>query len=199
MEKQLIIAISREYGSGGHEIAKILADEFKINLYDRSMLDEIAKEKDIEIEYLEKYEEKPKRTYLSRKVGAYTNSIEEIIAEMQFDFIRRKAETGESFVIVGRCAETVLKDNKALVSIFISGDKETKIERIQRVYGVTREEAEYKRKRHDKTRKQYHNRHSDFKWGDSRNYDICINSSKLGEELTAKNLAGYIRDRISKM
>ena len=119
MEKQLIIAISREYGSGGHEIAKILADEFKINLYDRSMLDEIAKEKDIEIEYLEKYEEKPKRTYLSRKIGAYTNSIEEIIAEMQFDFIRRKAETGESFVIVGRCAETVLKDNKALVSIFI--------------------------------------------------------------------------------
>ena len=199
MEKQLIIAISREYGSGGHEIAKILADEFKINLYDRSMLDEIAKEKDIEIEYLEKYEEKPKRTYLSRKVRAYTNSIEEIIAEMQFDFIRKKAESGESFVIVGRCAETVLKDNKNLISIFVVGDKEAKIERIQRVYGLSREEAEYKRMKHDKTRKNYHNRHSDFKWGDSRNYDICINSSKLGEELTAKNLIYYINDRINMM
>ena len=79
MDKQVIIAISREYGSGGHEIAKIIADDMGLNLYDRSLLDEIAREKDIKIEYLEKYDEKPKKTYLSRRVGAYTNSIEEIM------------------------------------------------------------------------------------------------------------------------
>lgn len=140
-----------------------------------------------------------KKTYLSRRVGAYTNSIEEIITEMQFDFIREKAANGESFVIVGRCAETVLKDNKGLISIFVVGDKEAKIARLQRVFNISKEEAETKRRRHDKTRKTYHNRHSDFKWGDSRNYDICINSSKLGEELTAKSLERYIEDRINNM
>ena len=199
MDKQVIIAISREYGSGGHEIAKIIADDMGLNLYDRSLLDEIGREKDIKIEYLEKYDEKPKKTYLSRRVGAYTNSIEEIITEMQFDFIREKAASGESFVIVGRCAETVLKDNKGLISIFVVGDKESKIARLQRVFNISKEEAETKRRRHDKTRKTYHNRHSDFKWGDSRNYDICINSSKLGEELTAKSLERYIEDRINNM
>ena len=60
MDKQVIIAISREYGSGGHEIAKIIADDMGLNLYDRSLLDEIAREKDIKIEYLEKYDEKKK-------------------------------------------------------------------------------------------------------------------------------------------
>ena len=178
MDKQVIIAISREYGSGGHEIAKIIADDMGLNLYDRSLLDEIVREKDIKIEYLEKYDEKPKKTYLSRRVGAYTNSIEEI---------------------VGRCAETVLKDNKGLISIFVVGDKESKIARLQRVFNISKEEAETKRRRHDKTRKNYHNRHSDFKWGDSRNYDICINSSKLGEELTAKGLERYIEDRMNNM
>lgn len=154
MDKQVIIAISREYGSGGHEIAKIIADDMGLNLYDRSLLDEIAREKDIKIEYLEKYDEKPKKTYLSRRVGAYTNSIEEIITEMQFDFIREKAASGESFVIVGRCAETVLKDNKGLISIFVVGDKESKIARLQRVFNISKEEAETKRRRHDKDKKR---------------------------------------------
>ena len=118
---------------------------------------------------------------------------------MQFEFIRNKADSGESFVIVGRCAETVLKDHPGLISIFVVGDKEAKIERIQRVYNISREEAEIKRKRHDKSRKHYHNRHSDFKWGDSRNYDLCINSSKLGEEITSKSVINYIQDRIDNM
>lgn len=81
---------------------------------------------------------------------------------MQFDFIREKAASGESFVIVGRCAETVLKDNKGLISIFVVGDKESKIARLQRVFNISKEEAETKRRRHDKTRKNYHNRHSDL-------------------------------------
>lgn len=199
MEKQVIVAISREYGSGGHEIARLIAEHLGLKLYDRRILDEIAKEKDIKIEYLEKYEEKPSKKYLTRRVGQYSSSIEEIIAEMQFEFIKNKAESGESFVIVGRCAETVLRGYEGLITIFIGGDKEVKNQRIQEVYKISRDEAETKRKRHDKTRKLYHNRHSDFKWGDSRNYDVCINSSKLGIEKTALNLESYIQDRIDNM
>ena len=133
-------------------------------------------------------------------IEAYeSRSKEEIIAEMQFDYIRKKADSGESFVIVGRCADTVLKNRPEMISIFITGDKECKINRIMNVFGIDKNSADSKRKRHDKTRKQYHNAHSSFKWGDSRYYDVCINSSKLGEEITADLLETYIKERISKM
>lgn len=178
MDKQVIIAISREYGSAGHEIAEKVARDLGLKLYDRNMLDDISKDKDIHVEYLEKYDEKPKKLFSSRRVGAYTNSIEEIIAEMQFDYLREKADTGESFVIVGRCAETVLKDRKGLISVFILGNYEVKLKRIMDKYHLSETDAATKIKRHDKHRKQYHNHYSDGKWGDSRLYDLCINSTR---------------------
>ena len=199
MDKQYIVVISREFGSGGHEIAEMLSKKLNVNLYDRKMLDEIAMEKNMHVDQLKKHEEKPRRKLLSRRVRGYSNSPEEIIAEMQFDYIRKKADSGESFVIVGRCADTVLRDRPGMISIFVTGDKECKIKRIMNVFGISREEAESKRKRHDRTRKQYHNIHSDFKWGDSRYYDVCINSSKLGEDITADLVETYIKERISKM
>ncbi len=199
MDKQYIVVISREFGSGGHEIAQILSEKLNVNLYDRKMLDEIAFEKNMHIDQLKKYEEKPRKTVISRRVRGFSNSPEEIIAEMQFDYIRKKADSGESFVIVGRCADTVLKNRPEMISIFITGDKECKINRIMNAFGIDKDSADSKRKRHDKTRKQYHNAHSSFKWGDSRYYDVCINSSKLGEEITADLLETYIKERISKM
>ena len=199
MDKQYIVVISREFGSGGHEIAEMLSKKLNVNLYDRKMLDEIAMEKNMHVDQLKKHEEKPRRKLLSRRVRGYSNSPEEIIAEMQIDYIRKKADSGESFVIVGRCADTVLRDRPGMISIFVTGDKECKIKRIMNVFGISREEAESKRKRHDRTRKQYHNIHSDFKWGDSRYYDVCINSSKLGEDITADLLETYIKERINKM
>lgn len=196
MGKQMIISISREFGSGGHRIAEKLARDLDMKLYDRNMLDEIAKAKNIKVEYLEKFEEKPRNLMLTRRVGNYSNSMEEIVADMQFEYLREKAESGESFVVVGRCAETVLKDFEGLISIFVVGDKDKKLARVKEKYHLDETEALLKMKRHDKKRKQYHNRHSDFKWGDSRNYDICINSSKLGWERTSELLEGYIRERM---
>ena len=194
MDKQVIIAISREYGSAGHEIAEKVARDLGLKLYDRNMLDDISKDKDIHVEYLEKYDEKPKKLFSSRRVGAYTNSIEEIIAEMQFDYLREKADTGESFVIVGRCAETVLKDRKGLISVFILGNYEVKLKRIMDKYHLSETDAAAKIKRHDKHRKQYHNHYSDGKWGDSRLYDLCINSSHLGIDKPAVIIKDYIKE-----
>ena len=125
--------------------------------------------------------------------------MEEILAEMQFDYIRKKADSGESFVIVGRCAETVLTGHTGLISIFVVGDDEAKLKRVEEVYHLNSNEAILKMKRHDKKRRQYHNRHSSFRWGDSRNYDLCINSSKLGLDRTAEALEDYIHARISQM
>lgn len=196
MGKQTIISVSREFGSGGHRIAERLAKNLSMKLYDRNMLDEIADAKNIKVEYLEKFEESPRNLILSRRVGSYSNSMEEIVADMQFEYLREKAKSGESFVVVGRCAETILKKYEGLISIFVVGDKDKKLSRIEEKYGLNETEALLKMNRHDKKRKRYHNRHSSFKWGDSRNYDICVNSSKLGWERTAELLEDYIRERM---
>ena len=196
---QTIISVSREFGSAGHVIAERIAKDHGLNFYDRHILDEIATENNMKVEVLEKYDEKPRNAFLSRRVGAFSNSMEEILAEMQFDYIHKKAESGESFVIVGRCAETVLNGHSGLISIFIVGDELAKIKRIMEVYKISESDAIAKIRRHDKKRKQYHNRHSSFRWGDSRYYDMCINSSRLGLEHTGAALEYYITERISQM
>lgn len=196
MDKQTIISISREFGSGGHEIAEKIAKDLGLKFYDRSMLDEIAKELNVKVEVLEKYDEKPRNLMLSRRVGKYSNSVEEVLAEIQFDFIRKKAEKGESFVIVGRCSETVLQEFEGLISIFISGNKQHKLERVMKKYNLNEADALLKMERHDRKRKMYHNRHSDFKWGDSRCYDMCINSSLLDVSGTVRVLENYIQERL---
>ena len=197
MAEQTIISVGREYGSAGHEIAERIAKELGFKFYDRNMLDEIAQEKNIEVKYLEKYEEKPRNLILSRSVKGYSNSIEEVIADMQFEYLRKKADSGESFVVVGRCAEEVLKDKEGLISIFILGDREVKLNRIKEKFHIEETEALLKMRRHDKNRKRYHNRHSDGKWGDSRSYDLCVNSSKMGVDKTVDILVAYIRERIA--
>ena len=196
--KQLIVVISRECGSGGHTIAELIAGHYKIPLLDRNLLTEMCSEKNINVTNFEKFDEAPRNKLLSRTVKGFSNSPEEIIAEMQFDFLKKKAEQGESFVVVGRCAETVLKGHPALISFFVLGDMENKIERISKLHSINRNEAEAFIRRNNKKRKYYHNTHSDVKWGDSRNYDLCINSCRLGLESTFSVLLDYIDKRLAR-
>jgi len=115
---------------------------------------------------------------------------------MQFDFLRRKASKGESFVILGRCAETILKEYKGLITIFILGDMNNKIERVANLKNISYAEAENIVYISDKKRKAYHNYYCKGKWGDSRNYDFSINSSRLGIEETTDVIEDYIKRRI---
>lgn len=195
MEKQVIIALGREFGSGGHYVAQKIAQDLRLNYYDRKILEDIAEEKNIRIEYLEKYDEKKGKVILFRNVRGYTNSLEEIVAEFQFEYLKKKADAGESFVIVGRCADEVFRGDKRLISIFVRGDREDKIQRIMERHRISMDEANKKMKRNDRERKRFHNRYSEIKWGDSRGYDICINSSKLGINKTADILEAYIKER----
>lgn len=192
MEKQMIISVSREFGSGGHVVAHMLAEKFGLPVYDKNLLREIAGIKDVDAGNLERYDEVPRNRLFSRKVRGHSNSPEENIANMQFDYLKRKAEEGESFVVIGRCAESVLSDYDGLISIFILGDREAKIARVMDREGLTRPEAELRIYSQDKKRKEYHNYYCSVKWGDSRNYDICINSSRLGLQGTAEILENYI-------
>ena len=170
MSEQLIISVSREYGSGGHEIAQKLAEYYKLPMYDHNLLDEVAASMNVSSKELAEFDEKRRNKFLYRSVMGMNSSPADNVARMQFDYIKKKAEAGESFVIVGRCSEIVLKDAR---------------------------HAEERMIEKDRRRKSYHNSHCKVKWGDSRNYDLSINSSRLGVEETVESLKNYIDARIA--
>ena len=199
MEKQLIISVSREFGSGGHEIASELARRFNLPLYDKNILEQIACKHNLNIRRLEPYDEAPKNIFTSRNVKGFSNSPEEQVAQMQFRYLRARAEEGTSFVVLGRCSEEVLKDCPGLVSIFVLSDIAFKKERTMARDSTPEEEALELMSRADRRRKYYHNQHCRGKWGDSRNYDLCVNSAKLGIAATTDLLEGYIRIRAQLM
>ncbi|WP_298532137.1 AAA family ATPase [uncultured Ruminococcus sp.] len=196
---QLIISVGREFGSGGRVIAEELAKRFNIPIYDRHLITDIAEKTGLTPEEIEKYNENPKPHIIARSVRGYSNSIEDNIAEMQFDIIDKKAADGESFVVVGRCSETKLKKYPALVSLFVLGDISEKVKRVMKVYSLSEEEAQRLITKKDKKRKRYHNYHCTGHWGDSRLYDLSINSSRLGIEGTVDYLEEYVKARAAAM
>ena len=195
MEKQLIISVGREYGSGGHEIAEKLANHYGIQLLDHNLLDEIAAKKNVKMDHLRELDEKHKNPLSSRTVRGYSSSPEENLLYLQFDYLRDKADAGDSFVIVGRCSETILKQYDSMVSIFILADREKRIERIMRLYHLSESDAAKKIHEKDTSRRRYHNSFCVGKWGDCRNYDVSLNSSKLGIDGSEKLLTEYIDRR----
>lgn len=196
-EKQVIISIGREFGSAGHEIAEALAKKYQLKLYDYHLLREIADEKNVRVAELAPYDEIPKKGFGYRTVKGYSNSPQENIAYMQFNHLKKRAAEGKSFVVVGRCAEEALKDYDGLITIFVLGDMDKKIERITRLHQISEKKAKEMIIEQDKKRKAYHNYFCEGKWGDSRNYDFSINSSKLGVEATIELLEEYINRRIA--
>lgn len=191
MPKQLIISIGRELGSGGSDIAKLIAKDLGLNLYDKNILEEIASTKNSDIESMKFFDEKPK-PFISRRIGEHTSSTADIIAQMQFDYLKEKASSGESFVVVGRCADWVLAGNPGLISIFVCADDDFRIARIMETFNLSREDAKEKIEQTDRRRKQYHNSYSKTKWGDISSYDLCIKSSTLGIEKTAEMIKSFI-------
>lgn len=192
---QIIISVGREFGSGGRVIAEALAKRLNLPIYDRHLITEVAEKTGLTPEQIEKYNENPKKKIISRRVRGYSNSIEDNIAEMQFNFLKDKSDSGESFVVVGRCSETKLKYNPSLISFFVLADMEAKIKRVMEVYELPEDEAKEFILKKDKKRKRYHNYHCSGHWGDSRLYDLCINSSRLGIEKTVDYLERYVRAR----
>lgn len=195
MEQQLIISIGREYGSGGHEIAEKLSNHYGIQLFDHNLLDEIAAKKNLKMDHLKELDEKHKNPLSSRTVRGYSSSPEENLLYLQFDYLRDKADAGESFVIVGRCSETILKQYEHMISIFILADRDKRIERIMRLYHLTESQAVKKIREKDTSRKRYHNSFCVGRWGDCKNYDISLNSSNLGIDGTVRLLTYYIDTR----
>lgn len=193
MDKQIIISIGRQYGSAGHEIAEKLAQKLDIELLDRNLFEVIGKIKNIDTNDLTKYDEVPKKKLFSRTVRGFSNSPEENVAELQFALLKSKWADGESFVVVGRCADEIFRGYDGFLSIFIVGDEKEKLNRIMEINSIDEKKAKSKMERHDKKRKAYHDYFcKGGKWGDSGNYDLCINSSRLGIDGTVELINDYI-------
>lgn len=200
MEKQIIISVGREFGSGGHEIAERLAKHYNIPLFDKEIFEHIEENESINAEVAKFFDEKPvSPIFYPVMMDGMNLPLEQTIANHIFNFIRTKGDKEkQSFVIVGRCAEYVLRDNPNMISIFVLGDKEMKCKRVMKKYNLDEKAAYNRMRREDKMRKTYHNFYADGKWGDSRSYDICINSSTLGINRSLETLIAYIDKAIER-
>ncbi len=197
-----IITISREFGSGGREIGKTLADDLGIAFYDKELLELAAKESGICEELFVKHDETYTNSFLySLVMGSYPVTpdgrlnpelpLDHRIFLAQFDTIRKLAQKGPC-VIVGRCADYVLKADDRVLNFFITGNMAQKKRRILERYDIEKNKAEDFIRKTDKRRANYYNYYSDMKWGEAKNYDLCINSSKTGIKGAVELMKSYI-------
>ena len=194
LDKQVIITISREYGSGGRYVGKLIADKLGIKLYDKEFVEKVAKETGLSEEYIENNEQK--RDILeSLKNGYYSgldNSDELFIKESEL--IKQVAQE-ESCVIIGRCANFILKNKENVIKVFIYSNMEDKIKRATKIYGLNAKKAEKEIKRIDKLRANHYKYYTESEWSDNSNYDICINSDTFGVEKTADLICEMLKEK----
>ena len=187
MEKHLVICIGRQFGSGGREIGLGLAKKLGIRFYDKEILKKAAEESGIVEELFEKADEKPTNSFLySLSMGThgqamnFTNYNDYLTNDKLFLFqsntIRDMAEK-DSCVIIGRCADYILRGRKDMLSVFIHAPMELRIQRISRVRNVEEDAARSLIKKTDRQRANYYNFYTDRKWGDMDNFHITLSSS----------------------
>lgn len=200
MDKQLIITIGRESGSGGLEIAKKLGERLGITVYGKNIFAEIGEKFDIDTSRLEKFDEKPRRVLFSRKIQNHYSAPEQQVVEMQREFIKGKADEGQSFIILGRCGiKAVLDCPCVLVRLFIEADKDFKVQRIKEQSGYNETQAITLMSWVDNRRRNYHDQFcTGVKWGDRSSYDLVVKTNKLGIDGTVDFLENYIRMRLGE-
>lgn len=206
MEKRLIINVGRQLGSGGHDIGRMLAQDFHAQYYDREILNIAAKESGFSEEFFEKNDERKGflRSFLhlpfsnsSAGDSFYQNNFsQEGLFKFQSDAIRKEAEKG-SCVFVGRCADYVLRDFPNTVNIFITAPVQFRIDNVAKKSGVSSAEARKIIEQGEKHRAEYYNYYTGKRWGDAKSYDLCIDASILGLEQTEKFIAEFIRKRFA--
>ena len=194
LKNQVVITIAREYGSGGRYVGKLVADKLGIKLYDKEFITQIAQETGLSEEYIEKNEQK--RNVLATLNNGYysglNNSDELFIKEAE---LIKKVTDNESCVIVGRCADFILKDKKNVLKIFIYSNMENKIKRATEIYGLDKDKAEKEIKRIDKLRANHYKYYTDKEWSNRENYDLCINSDIVGVEKSAELICKLVKDK----
>lgn len=186
----LIITIGRQFGSGGRQVGKKLAEELGINYYDKEILNVAAKESGLCQTLFENHDEKPTNSFLYSLVmdtysmgynsGSYLDMpLNHKVFLAQFDAIKKLAER-ESCVIVGRCADYALEGFDNVFHVFIHADKDFRVKNVMEYDSVTEAKARDLVSKNDKQRASYYNYYTSKKWGDAKGYDLCLNSALLG-------------------
>ena len=191
----MIITIGREHGSGGHDIARRLSQELNIKCYDKEIVDEAASNSQFSREVLSSYDEKRVSTFIeptAQFIGmneGFRLSMQ--AASAQFSAIRAIADKDDC-IFVGRCADYILRSRDDLVSVFILGDLPARIKTISERQHVSEDQAKKIIRAVDKDRASYYKYYNDQLWGESENYDLCINSSDIGVEGTVNVIKAFI-------
>lgn len=197
-----VITISRQYGSGGREIGRKLADAWGIGFYDNELISRAAKESGYAEAAFENAESRASSSLLysiargmtsygNQEIGYSNLSLDDRIYLAQAEVIRKCAAEGPC-VIVGRCADYVLRKLDNVVNIFVYADLQFRAERAIRIDGMSPARLEEEILRIDKRRANYHNFHTGEKWGRTENYDLCINSSHVGIDKAVEVIRLYV-------
>ena len=203
-DKHVIICVGRQLGSGGHDIARMLAMDFNAKYYDRELLNLAAKESGFSEKIFEQNDEKKGflRSLLNMQptqlggVSLYkSNFSQESLFQFQSDAIRKAAEE-ESCVFVGHCADYVLRDMPNVVKVFISASMRYRIDQLMAHRSVTPQQAKRIILQEEDRRAAYYNYYTGKKWGAAESYDLCVDSSILGLVETEKLIAEFIRKRL---
>ncbi len=188
-----IITISREFGSGGHSIGKLVAEKLAYRFYDRALVDQVAERSGFSPEFiLENGEYASARSSLLfalAAAGQYSGlSMQDRLYIEQAKIIEEFADTGRC-VIVGRCADYILRDRTDCLHVFICADMKSRAERIVARYGQNEKSPEKRLTEKDQKRKVYYKNYTGRVWGQAQNYDLCLNSGVLGVETCAELIA----------
>ena len=178
-KNKIIITIAREYGSGGRYIGNLVSEKLGIKLYDKEIIEKMAKNTGLSEEYIEDNEQK-RDLFDNFNAGYYiglNNDDELFIKESE---LIKELSTKDSCVIVGRCADFVLKDNKNILKVFISSSMNNKIKRATEFYGMNKDKAEKEVLKINKLRANHYKHYTERDWKEPSNYDICINSDSIG-------------------
>ena len=187
----VIYTIGREFGSGGKAIGEALANRLNIKCYDKELLKLAARESGFCQEIFENQDEKPTNSFLyslvmdTYSMSGYSSApfldmpLNHKVFLAQFETIKKIAST-ESCVIVGRCADYALSENPNCINTFIHADMDYRIKQIMAKENLPENKARDLIQKTDKQRASYYNYYTSKKWGDSRSYDLCLDSSKLG-------------------
>ena len=184
LNNKVVVTISREYGSGGHFVGKLLAEKLGINFYDKEIINITASKYGFNKNYIEQKEEQSAKSSIY-----YTN--DDRLFDSESKVIKSLAKK-EACVIVGRCADYVLRNRKHVIKIFLYSDMESKIKRAIKYYGLDKDNAEKEINRINKQRAKHYNHFTNKDWNSFENYDLAINVDKLGVEETAEMIKNII-------
>ena len=197
MDKKIIINIGRQFGGGGLGVAHELGRKLGIPVYDKELIQKAAQDSGFSKELFEERDEKKRFFSLSSIFANRFSDTENYMSDsglfkIQSDTIRKIAEQG-SAIIVGRCADYILRDMECTLDVFLTSPLDVRAARLSERLGISVEEAEKMAEEKDKARAEYYNYYTFSDWGVASTYDLCLDSSMLGIEDTADFIIDFAR------